>query len=253
MSVTKIKIVKCLSEVGLKTNDIVMVHSSLSSMGYVEGGADTVIDSLLEVIGKNGTLVMPAFTFSCKPKGKNFFNPDLPSGMGKISETFRLRNGVLRSNHPTHSVSAIGPKAKELTENSEHYTLSSAGYFGKLIQYGAYISLLGITQTSNTLIHYIEGQVRGKLPYLKARWWGDAPDTKHNAFDSLEKYLVKYNVINFGRIGNATLRLMNAKKLVEVSIRVLLKEDPNALLCDNSECEFCMWAKEKNSSKNWRN
>lgn len=61
MSVTKTEIVKLLNEVGLKANDIVMMHFSLSSIGYVEGGADTVIDTFLEIIGGKGTLEMQLF------------------------------------------------------------------------------------------------------------------------------------------------------------------------------------------------
>lgn len=58
-SITKEDIKKGLRALGLKRGDIVGVHSSLRSFGYVEGGADAVIDALLEVVGKEGTIAMP--------------------------------------------------------------------------------------------------------------------------------------------------------------------------------------------------
>ena len=61
--VTKEEVKKGLNRVGLKEEDVVLVHSSLSSFGYVEGGPDTIIDALLETVGKKGTVVMPTFTW----------------------------------------------------------------------------------------------------------------------------------------------------------------------------------------------
>lgn len=49
-----------LNELGILPGDIVLVHSSLSALGFVEGGAQTVIDTLLSAVGPQGTLLMPA-------------------------------------------------------------------------------------------------------------------------------------------------------------------------------------------------
>ena len=68
MSVSKSDIIQSLKELGLRQGDIVLVHSSLKSFGYVEGGADTVIDAFLEVVGETGTLVMPTLSI------KNFYH-----------------------------------------------------------------------------------------------------------------------------------------------------------------------------------
>ena len=76
-----------LRALGLKSSDILFVHSSLSSIGYVDGGAQTVVDALLDVLGPKGTLVVPTFTDFHKVATDSVFDPVRdPSDMGKISE-----------------------------------------------------------------------------------------------------------------------------------------------------------------------
>ncbi|UCD58095.1 MAG: AAC(3) family N-acetyltransferase, partial [Candidatus Hydrogenedentota bacterium] len=107
--VTARKIVADLHSLGLDKGVNIVVHSSLSSLGHVEDGADAVIAALLEVIGETGTLVMPTFTFPPEPA---FDVDSTRSTTGLLTETFRKREGVYRSAHPTHSVAAFGPLAK---------------------------------------------------------------------------------------------------------------------------------------------
>jgi aminoglycoside 3-N-acetyltransferase len=130
--VSKEDIEVALRELGLKKGEIVGVHSSLSSFGYVEGGADTVIDALIEVVGREGTIVMPTHSTNLvkvklAPKevaaGASWLyqilpynHKETPCSTGVIPETFRKRKGVMRSLHSVFSVAATGPKAKEIVE-----------------------------------------------------------------------------------------------------------------------------------------
>ena len=114
--VTKQDIIKSFKDLGVMPTDVLLVHSSLKSFGHVEGGAETVIEALKEVVC-DGTLVMPAL------RQRNFENAykdwdvnTTPSDVGLITETFRKTKGVLRSNQETHSVCAYGKDAKYLTE-----------------------------------------------------------------------------------------------------------------------------------------
>jgi len=87
----------------------VLVHSSLSSLGCVEGGADAVIDALLDVLGPGGTLVVPTLTGTESLSAENppRYDPDAtPCWTGRVPETLRRRPGAMRSLHPTHSVAA---------------------------------------------------------------------------------------------------------------------------------------------------
>jgi aminoglycoside N3'-acetyltransferase len=141
----------------------VMVHSSLSGLGFVEGGAFTVIQALLEVIGEDGLLAMP-----CPPTtGANLesvqtgvaFDPrTTPCTTGKICETFRQRPGVMRSLHPTHSVAATGLQAEWLIKD-HHLDPTPFGPhspFARLLEMDGYLLGIGLDVRWITFYHHFE-------------------------------------------------------------------------------------------------
>ena len=86
------QIAEALQTLGVGAGHIVFVHSSLSSIGYVEGGADAVVDAFSDVLGSTGTLVVPAFTFSHGGELNPVFDPIRDaSEMGRITEVARTR------------------------------------------------------------------------------------------------------------------------------------------------------------------
>src|SRR3712207_4214212 len=96
-----------LGSLGLGQGDTVLVHSALSSLGQVEGGAKGLVQALLDLLGPAGTLVVPTLPSVTEP-----FDPETsPSTVGRVSEVVRLWPGALRSRHPTHAVSAVGAQA----------------------------------------------------------------------------------------------------------------------------------------------
>ena len=117
------EIARELASLGLRRGDCVMMHSSLSALGPVEGGAETVVDAVCDAIGSDGTLIVPAFRDNLWAGPENFTNSDCdcnsadglchsqqPGFQGLIAETVRRRPGSLRSCHPTHSWVALGPR-----------------------------------------------------------------------------------------------------------------------------------------------
>jgi len=109
------RITRDLRALGVRESGTLLVHSSLSSLGFVRGGPKAVIEALRAAIGPQGTLVLP--THSWERSGRGDFTFDIrttPSCVGAISETFRTMGGVTRSLHPTHSVAAIGPLSASL-------------------------------------------------------------------------------------------------------------------------------------------
>lgn len=108
-----------LMDLGISAGDLLVVHSSFKSMGNVEGGAECVISAMKEVIGEEGTLLFPTFTFSPCYQTSYFSNRDTPSCVGYLSEYFRKTEGVIRTNHPTHSVAIWGKLQKELIGGEE--------------------------------------------------------------------------------------------------------------------------------------
>lgn len=170
--VTKEEIIQQLKKVGLQSGDTVMVHSSLSKMGYVEQAANSVIDAFKEVIGDEGTLMMPAFpaigyNYDYLNIHPVFDVKETPSKMGVITETFRKQENVLRSLHPTDSVCAFGKQALYLT--MDHFgqltPYNTQSPFFRLCELKGKIVLIGVDFNSLTNLHTLEDAVENfKFP-----------------------------------------------------------------------------------------
>lgn len=149
---------KQLYEMGLGSTDALMVHSSMKSMGNVEGGADTVVDALLEYFSE-GLVMVPTHTWKQMSAEYNVFDPKTePACVGIIPNIFMKRPGVLRSLHPTHSMAVYGKGASEYIKGEENITTPCApeGCWGRLKAVNAKILLVGVTHARNTFIHAVE-------------------------------------------------------------------------------------------------
>lgn len=262
MRVTKERVKKDLRGLGIKEGNWILLHSSLRSLGYVKGGAETVIDAFMEVVGKEGLCMVPTFTFT---NFIPFFDPEnTPSQMGLITETLRQRKESVRSLHPRHSVGVIGKEGKKVVQG--HLETGSVGKgspIDKLAGRGGYILLLGVDHTVNTAIHAAE--VHAKLPYLYTV--KDSPDFPEQAvvkllneaestrgkkikvnlapyptcsegFWKLEPAMRDKGQIRYGKVGQANCQLMRARDVINTA-SLLLRKDPEALLCDEPQCYPC--------------
>ena len=155
--VTKSRLVSDLKKLGLKAGMDVMVHSSLSAIGYVEGGADTVVDALLSAIGRRGTLMMPSFNH----REAQVYNPmTTPTVNGAIPDAMWRRPEAVRSVHPSHALAAIGPKAEEYCrDHLEVGIFAQDSPIGKLIHGGGYILTMGTIHYTSTAYHVAEMSV----------------------------------------------------------------------------------------------
>src|SRR5579875_789667 len=160
-ALSKDAIVDDLQALGLSAGAVVLVHSSLRSLGWVDGGAATVIDALCAAVSPGGTILVPTLTGTAQdgPEHPPVFDPrHTPCWTGTIPETFRALPEARRSRHPTHSVGVIGPVAEMLIDGHEYCATPCAGQspYGRLAQTGGLILLLGVTHESNTCLHMIE-------------------------------------------------------------------------------------------------
>ena len=155
--VSKAQLIAELKKLGLESGMDVMVHSSLSAIGYVEGGADTVVDALLSVIGKRGTLMMPSFNH----RAAQVYNVmTTPTTSGAIPDALWRRAAAVRSDHPTHAVAAIGPRAADYCR--DHWATgiwAEDSPIGRLVHGGGYILALGVTHYTSTAYHVAEMSV----------------------------------------------------------------------------------------------
>jgi len=148
-------------ELGLKKGMNVYVHSSLSSFGYIEDGANSVLTVLKDII-KDGAIMMPTFTY---PK-KEFALND-PCWTGKLAETFRLQKNVKRSIHPSHSVALKGKYADYLAKGHEKSKrpFDDNSPYSKFAKLNSYILMLGTE--NNSMIHYVQDKVNFPNLFLK--------------------------------------------------------------------------------------
>jgi aminoglycoside 3-N-acetyltransferase len=247
-AVTRQDIVLGLRQLGLEAGASILVHSSLSSLGYVQGGAEAVIDALIEAVSPEGTVLVPTLTGSEALNAENppLYDPDeSPGWTGRIPEALRQRPNAVRSLHPTHSVAAIGARAQALTQGHE-FSITPCGPdspYGRLVQIGGYILLLGVTHSVNTTMHLVEEMVG--VPYhmqpglvaaqIKT---GDRVQTIHTmlhrygpdrCFERMEPVFRERGIQRDGQIGRARVRLIDARRMVEIT-RQALSQDPTILL-----------------------
>ena len=152
--VTETDVAAGIRRLGVRRGDKIAVHSSLSSFGFVEGGAYAVLEALMEVVGPAGTLVFPTFNHG---RLTPFNRATSPSFNGRLTETFRHMPGVLRGIHPTHAYAAWGKDAASYTrDNHRAITWGDSSPLGRLINDGGWVLLLGVEQVSSTAQHHAE-------------------------------------------------------------------------------------------------
>ncbi|KMQ50857.1 aminoglycoside 3-N-acetyltransferase [Chitinispirillum alkaliphilum] len=230
-----------LSSLGLEAGDTVLVHSSLRSLGDFSCKAEIVTDSILNCIGANGTLLVPALSYETVNKVNNLFDVKrTPSCVGGMSEFFRTTKGVLRSVHPTHSVCGFGPLAETLLQSHIQCNTPCGknSPYQKLKEHGGKILFLGCGLRPNTSMHAVEEL--SEPPYLFGDYVryrvilenGDnryMTVLRHNFKGVLQRYerisgIVTNRGLVFGNVFNAECHLLDAATMWKEAHKVLLKD-----------------------------
>lgn len=231
-------------EIGILPGSSLMVQSSLSSLGLVDGGAAAVVDALVSAVGAEGTVIMPAFRDAIRSdsyrikdcddcSGKRFCESKEPGTTGIISETLRSRPDALRSCHPTSSWAGVGKNAGKLLEGHRFSKTPCGGGspFFPLMEQDGYVLLLGVGINSFTFMHSPE-DVFG-LPYLSAY---DSP-RRHATYTTsgkriqyqypllFEAALRETGIARVFRIGAGFSILMKAREIGSFLVRAMT-DDP---------------------------
>ena len=242
---TKNDLIQQFKAVGIASGDSLLVHASLSKIGFVENGPQTVVEALLEVVGQEGNLLMPnspntSFQLDYIRDLMVFDVLNDRSGLGAISEFFRKLPHAVRSAHPTEPVSCVGSDAEWFTADhfGELTPYTSKSPFAKLSQKGGKILYLGVTlDNAGTNLHTLEDAVSHFIypVYSDELFMVDIrfPDgsvrsmqTKvHNPIQSKERrcdglipLFIEKGVMKKVRIGQADSLLVDAKGMLEVMI-----------------------------------
>lgn len=247
--ITQLQLSEGFRALGVPQGGKVMVHSSLRSLGEVAGGADSVIDSLLAVLGSGGTLLVPTLTGSeeLSPQNPPYFDPaQTPAWTGIIPETLRRRTGAIRSLHPTHSAAAIGAAAAALLAGHARSVTPCDEWspYGELARReDGYILLIGVAHMSNTTFHHVE-EVGGLTYHMQPGFAAatvivdGTAHTRHvmlhkygpaRNFDVMEPFFLERGIQRTGKVGEATVRLVRAPDMVRATLRAVAA-DPTILL-----------------------
>lgn len=170
-------LIKQFRSCGVADGQTICVHTSLSKVGWVVGGAETVIRALLHVVGPTGTLMMPSQTWKNIDPSRGVhgdipqewwpvirehwpaYDPEVTpaEGMGVVAEMFRKWPGAKRSMHPARSFAAVGTNAEFLVQDHDLSNIFGEGSpLGKLYDLDGHILLIGVDHSKNTSLHLAE-------------------------------------------------------------------------------------------------
>ena len=231
---------------GLQAGDTILVHSSYKSFGGVEGGPWTVVDAFLEVLGDQGTLIMPTFNFDfCR--GEPWDVRNTPSHMGAMTNMVREHPEAKRVFHPIYSFAILGKHAEFLSQERYKSSYGPNSLFAKLRQLDGKIMVIGLRYTdSMTFFHHVEEMEGVDYRYMK-EFTGQITDEAGNTYEDtftmlvrdLEKGVItevdpmgelmeEAGVITVQKIGEAKVCLMKANEVYEFTAREM-RRDPKLL------------------------
>lgn len=249
-------LVSAFKDLGIEPTWPLIVHTSLSSLGEVRGGAETVLGALMAA---TDALMMPAFTYKTMitplvgpdqngivygsgektNRMAEFFWPSMPAdpSVGIVAERFRQHPHTERSGHPILSFCGLNTQ-EALETQTMHQPLSPIGV---LAQEGGWVLLLGVDHRVNTSIHYAE-RLANRTQFsrwaltptgiVECRAFPGCSEGFNKAAPLLEPFTHQV------QIGKALARALPLKRLVE-TVTDLLEEQPQALLCERPDCGCC--------------
>jgi aminoglycoside 3-N-acetyltransferase len=234
---TRASLAADLTALGLSTGDTVLVHSSLRAIGWVPGGQVAVVQALLDVLGPDGTLVVPAQTGG-NSEPRHWANPPVPEewwpairehmpafdpaitpsrGIGAVAESVRTWPGAVRSNHPHTSFAAVGARAATLMARHDlDCSFGAESPLGALEAVGARVLLVGVGFDVCTAFHLAEYRIpspktehSGAILTERGREWVTYVDVATNS-DDFGQVGAAYEptaTLRRGQVGTADARL----------------------------------------------
>ncbi len=166
--VTQQQVITSLKALGITSGDGLLVHSAVQFLGRPVGGLKMYLEAIQEVIGADGTLVVPTFNFGFA-RGESFDPQSTPSqGMGAFSEFVRQLPEARRTTHPLQSIAVVGRYMDDLASRDTASAFDAGSAFERMLELDFKLLLLGADSRAVSMFHYCER--RANVPY---RYWKD--------------------------------------------------------------------------------
>jgi aminopeptidase-like protein/aminoglycoside N3'-acetyltransferase len=249
---TRRDLVRELRAIGIGQADTIFVHVSLDALGQPmdcsssEQVHQLLLDGLLSVIGEEGTILVPTYSFSfCKREVFDVDNTLTAGGPWSPSagflEFFRKLPGAVRSGDPIHSVAGLGPKAEELLTNLPHTCFGRDSVHERLLKAGGKICLIGVDLEEATFRHYVEelasvpfrfkklftGHIREGEKLRKAGWIYNVRILCDNGYPEcpeLERKAIASGKCQVTRLGQGELKAIDCREYFDLITEELSKD-----------------------------
>lgn len=263
-----------LRSLGVETGDTLLLHSAVNTIGRArdmvrapDTGMAWLLEALLEAVGPDGIVAAPTFTKTFKsaqdgPAGDVWNPARSPSRVGSFTDYLWRRPGAVRSDHPTHSVAALGQRAREFCAGHSWRegaaTFDRNGPWGKLAGWGGKILWLGTSMRTHTAVHVVEDWMR--LPYMatcialvddndvtrevKVTQSPAGPRDFYRKGSKAERAWNAAGMGRHGQVGRADCHLMSAPEFFDWLWTALLA-DPALLLSDDPQDQWSVDARKR--------
>lgn len=246
---------RVFKNLGIKNDDNIIIHAGLRNFGMILNYAHDVIDPLLELTQKNGTILVSGNTGNItdpkywkSTKIKNFkkareqirtyhVKTSIPYNRGKVAETFLTYPNLHRSSHPYKSVMAIGKNAKYFTSYHDLYEPDGINSpLHKLYKKNGYalfidtdlsvFSAMHIAETIADVSYlyttkcYVMIREGKKNKTIKLKKYSNAPN-----FDRIEKDLIKKKFVKTVKLNNKKIKLVKIKESIDYAVTILKKDE----------------------------
>ena len=233
---------------GIIKGDTILIHSSLSALGFTAGNALSIIEALIKTVGLEGNIIMPSFSGE-NSNPAHWKKPPVPESwwetirnespafdpsktpslmMGIIAETFRSYPGVIRSAHPQNSFTAFGPKAEFITKDHQLTPAFGGGSpMEKNFELDGKLLLLGVDHSNNSTLHYADWKAdypskgfatQGTAMFVDGkRKWVEFTDLEYEDDDFLElgnEYEASQPFIK-GLVGIGVAKIFPARNFID--------------------------------------
>lgn len=256
--ITERILVEKFIDLGINQGDIVLTHTSLSSMGYVVGGAECLYRALEKTVGKEGTIVVPSQTVEISDPVTWEYPPvpyewhqtirdSMPAydkklsfskSMGSLSNFLGLLPQATRSSHPMYSFTAIGSNAIEITSSDGYdFPFGNQSPLGKMYNLGAKVLMIGTDFETNTALHLAESRLnrdvlveKSKVHTPNGEEWIEFKNIDLDIYDDyleIQKKFMELYHVRTDTINGAKLYLFDMAECVDFTERYYIERGLN--------------------------